>query len=175
MNVIRVEEHKAEGSGGAAEEPKPAADAPVAIEIVADKKEYPFRGAIRLTVTYTNTSKKKVELLASGIAPGEGFDGETYTVASGGRDKTYSTHGIDPAKRSVTLQAGESWKREVELAALLSNTGDAAHDQEALPDPFGRLDEYTVRLTWKSAVNVEAKPAFRGPVESNAVKFSVRR
>jgi hypothetical protein len=153
----------------------PAADSPVSIEIAADKKQYPFRGAIRLTVTYTNTSKETVELLANGQAYGGGFPGETFEVTSGASRTEYAIHAIDPSKGSVSLEPGKSWKRELDLTAVLSGADDGKERTatDPLPDPFGRLDEFKVRLTWKSAVNINKKPVFCGPTESNAITFRV--
>jgi hypothetical protein len=155
----------------------PAADSRIRIDIAADKKEYPFRGAIRLTVNYSNTSKETVELLANGSVGGGGFPGEIYEVTSRAGRTVYTIHATDPSKAKETLEPGKSWKRELDLAALLSgaNDGKERTATDPLPDPFGRLDEYKVRLMWQSPVNVKAKQVFCGPVESNVVKFSVRR
>jgi hypothetical protein len=155
----------------------PAADPPIRIAI-ADKKEYPFRGAVRLSVTYTNTSKEAVELHGNGsVGADGGIDRETFKVTSGAGRTAYTIHAIEPARWSKTLEPGKSWKRELDLAAVLSGASDGKErtDTDPLPDPFGRLDDYKVRLTWRSSITVDAKPAFCGPVESNEVTFRVRR
>ncbi len=154
----------------------PAVESPVRIEIAADKKEYPFRGAIRLTVTYTNTSKEAVELHANGtVGPDTGLDCETYEVTAGDGLRQYRVHAKEPAKWRMTLEPGKSWKRELELAVVLSGAreGKDRGDQDPLPDPFGRLDEYKVRLTWGGGMNVKSKPVYCEPVGSNTVKFRV--
>ncbi len=48
---------------------KPAGS-PIRLEIALDKSEYPFRGCIALTITYTNTSKETIVLLANGAPSG---------------------------------------------------------------------------------------------------------
>ena len=154
----------------------PAAESPVRIEIVADKKEYPFRGAIRLTVTYTNTSKEAVELHGSGtVGPDTGLDREAFEVTAGDGMRQYFIGSFDPAKWSKTLEPGKSWKRELELAVVLSAAKfwmDRGK-RDPLPDPFGRLDEYKVRLSWSGGMMVKSKPVYCEPVGSNTVKFRV--
>ena len=60
-------------AGGADPDPKPAPAAnPLKLIIELDKKEYPFRGVIALTLTYENTSKDAVALWANGQPAGEG-------------------------------------------------------------------------------------------------------
>jgi hypothetical protein len=156
---------------------KPA-DASVRLEIAADKAEYPFRSTIRLTVTYTNTSKETVVLLANGSPSGEGFPGETYEVTSGAGRKTYTVHGVDPAIRKIALEPGKSWKRTLELAEALCNTGVAIDGKaltgiDPLPDPFGRLDDYTVRLSFQPTLPALPKGAINGTLQSNTIKFKV--
>lgn len=163
-----------------AAEPKdtgPKSESSIHMEIAADKTEYPFRGAIRLTVTYTNTSTDTVELLANGVVEGGGFPGETYEVKSLDGSTKYAIHATDPKAWKKTLEPGKSWKRELDLAALTSGADDSKDraGTDPLPDPFGRLYDYEVRLTWKSAVNVKEKPVVCGPIKSNVVKFKVRR
>ena len=155
----------------------PAWASPIRIEIAADKKEYPFRGAIRLTVTYTNTSKEAVELVGNGTVGDWGIDGETFEVTSGAGRKAYTIHAVEPATWKKTIEPGKSWKRDLDLTAVLSNTtvDEKVPGKGRLPDPFGRLDEYTIRLSRQSTVLKQSKLAFEGPVESNLVKFSVRR
>jgi hypothetical protein len=155
------------------------ADKPVRLEINLNKTEYPFRGAIALTITYTNTSKDAVVLMGSGGSPGEGFAGETFELTSGGGRTTYTIFAVDPKLDQVTIEPGKSWKRTIrDLAPVLSNTGVAIDGKVPdgtgpLPDPFGRLDEYTVRVSFQSGVKNQPRPAFNGKVESNAVKFKV--
>jgi hypothetical protein len=152
---------------------------PIRLEISADKAEYPFRSAIALTITYTNTSKETVALMANGATPGEGFAGEAFEVSSGAGRTTYTIVGVDPMVETITIEPGKSWSRTIkDLAPALSNTGVKADGRAAVegdrqPDPFGRADEYTVRLSFRSAVRAQPKPAFNGKVESNAVKFKV--
>jgi hypothetical protein len=149
------------------------------VEIALDKKEYRFRAAIALTITYTNTSRETVELLANGLAPGLGFAGETFEVVSGAGRTTYSIHAVDPAVQRVVLKPGQSWKRTIrELASELSAAGAidgrVPTGTEPLPDPFGRLDDYTIRLRYEPTIRAMPKPAFNGRLLSNTVKFSVR-
>jgi hypothetical protein len=157
---------------------KPA-DGPLRLEIALDKKEYPFRGAIALTLTYTNTSDEAVVLWANGTTTGAGFPGETFEITSGGGRKTYTICAVDPKVEKVTIEPGKSWKRTIkDLAPVLSNTGvridgRAPRGTDPLPDPFGRLDEYTVRVSFRSAVKDQPRPAFNGTVASNAQKFKV--
>ncbi|QJW96932.1 hypothetical protein [Frigoriglobus tundricola] len=155
------------------------AGAPVRLEIALDKAEYPFRGAIALTVTYTNVSKGDVVLWANGRAPGEGFPGETFEITSGAGRKTYTIVGVEPQVDKVTIKPGESWKRTIKDLAPTLSTGvvidsKAPRDTDALPDPFGQLDDFTIRLSFQSAVKNQAKPALNGRVESNTLKFKVR-
>jgi hypothetical protein len=162
----------------APQDDKPS-DSPVRLEIALDKKEYPFRGAIALTITYTNVSKDEVVLWANGTAPGEGFPGETFEITSGAGRKTYTIAAVDPEVRKVTIAPGKSWKRTIkDLAPVLSNTGvdidgKVPRSTDPLPDPFGRLDEYTIRVSFRSAVKDQPKPAFNGTVESKDQKFKV--
>ncbi len=154
----------------------PAAESPVRIGIVADKKQYPFRGAIRLTVTYTNASKEAVVLYANGtVGPDTGLDREVYEVTAGDGLRQYCVVAIEPAEWSKTLEPGKSWKRELELAVVLCGAKDGVDrsDRDPLPDPFGRLDEYKVRLTWAGSMTVKSKPVYSEPVGSNVVKFRV--
>ena len=146
------------------------------IGIVADKKQYPFRGAIRLTVTYTNASKEAVVLYANGtVGPDTGLDREVYEVTAGDGLRQYCVVAIEPAEWSKTLEPGKSWKRELELAVVLCGAKDGVDrsDRDPLPDPFGRLDEYKVRLTWAGSMTVKSKPVYCEPVGSNVVKFRV--
>lgn len=155
----------------------PAVDSPIRIEIAADKKEYPFRGAIRLTVTYTNMSRETVELHGNGTyGPETGIDRETFEVTSGAGRTRYTIHAIEPVAWSKTLEPGQSWKRELDLTAVLSaaNDGKERTALDPLPDPFGRLDEYKLRLMWRSSITINTKPVHCGPLESNMVLFRVR-
>ena len=159
---------------------KPAGG-PIRLEIALDKSEYAFRGCIALTITYTNTSKETVVLLANGGPSGEGFPGETFEITSGAGRTTYTIVAVDPEGRKVTIEPGKSWKRTIkDLAVVLSNSGvtidgkgPVSSDGDSLPDPFGRLDEYTMRLSFQSAVKAQPKPAFNSKVESNTAKFKV--
>ena len=157
------------------------ADKPIRLGISLDKETYPFRGAMRLTVTYTNTSKETVVLMVNGGAAGDGLAGETFEVTSGARRTTYTIFAIDPTLDRVTIEPEKSFQRTIkDLAPLLSNTGVAVNGEvpsgtEPLPDPFGRLDDYTLRLSFQSEVKNQPKPAFNGKVESNTIKFKVRR
>jgi hypothetical protein len=162
--------------------PAPAADeppAPLKLTIDSDKKEYPFRGAIALTLTYENTSKEAVVLMANGSPSGEGFPGETFAVTAGRRTTTYKVFAVDPKVDKVTIEPGKSWKRTIkDLAPVLSNTGVAINGKlplgtDPLPDPFGRPNEYTLRVSFTSEVKDQPKPALNGTVESNTVKFTV--
>jgi hypothetical protein len=154
-------------------------DTPLRLEIALDKKEYPFRGAIALTITYTNVSKDDVVLWANGSPPGEGFPGETFEITSGAGRKAYTIFAVEPKVEKVTIAPGKSWKRTIkDLAPVLSNTGVAIDGKvpggaDPQPDPFGRLDEYTIRVSFRSAVKDQPKPAFNGTVESNTQKFKV--
>jgi hypothetical protein len=154
-------------------------DNPIRLGIALDKTEYPFRGAIALTVTYTNVSKEEVVLWANGSTPGEGFPGETFEITSGEGRKTYTICAVDPEVAKVAIEPGKSWKRTIkDLAPVLSNTGvkidgKVPRSTDPLPDPFGRLDEYTIRMSFRSAVKDQPKPAFNGKVESNTQKFKV--
>src|SRR5262249_3468374 len=49
------------------------------------------------------------------------------------------------------------------LATTLTRTGD----------PFGRVDEYTLRLSFQSPVENQPKPAINGKVDSEPVRFKV--
>jgi hypothetical protein len=157
------------------------ADSPAQVKISLDKEEYPFRGAIALTITYTNTSKEAVELLGSGDWSEGAFAGETFEVTSGAGRTTYTIFPVDPKLDKVTIEPGKSWKRTIkDLAPVLSNTGVAINGKvpglrARLPDPFGRLDDYTLRVWFKSEVKDQPKPVVNGKVESNAVKFKVAR
>jgi hypothetical protein len=157
---------------------KPSDD-PVRLEITLDKTEYPFRGAIALTITYTNVSKKEVVLWANGTPSGEGFPGETFEITSGAGRKTYTIRAIEPKVEKVTIAPGKNWKRTIkDLAPVLSNTGVeidgcVPRSIDPLPDPFGRLDEYTIRVSFRSEVKNQPQPAFNGTVESGAQKFKV--
>jgi hypothetical protein len=151
---------------------------PVRLEIALDKKEYPFRGAIALALTYTNTSKEEVVLWANGSPTGEGFPGETFEITSGAGRKAYTVVAVDPKVDKVTIAPGKSWKRTIkDLAPVLSIgvqlDGKAPRDTDPLPDPFGRVDEYTIRVSFRSAVMNQPKPAFNGTVVSNTEKFKV--
>ena len=156
------------------------ADGPIRLEISLDKKEYPFRGTIALTVTYANTSKEAVVLMSNGSTPSEGFPGETFEITTGAKRTTYTIVAVDPKVGEVRIEPGKSWKRTIQdLAPVLSNTGvvingKAPADNDPFPDPFGRLDDYTIRMSFQSAVKNQPKPAFNGKVESNTVKFQVR-
>lgn len=166
----------ATGTAGAGDEP---AGGPVPLEISLDQAEYPFRGAIALTLTYTNTSDEAVVLLANGTSAGEGFPGETFEVTSGAGRTAYTVVAVEPEAEEVTIGPGKSWERTVkDLAVVLSNTGvaidgKAPRGTDPLPDPFGRLDDYTLRVSFRSAVRDQPKPAFNGRVVSNTAKFKV--
>jgi hypothetical protein len=153
---------------------------PLRLEITLEKKEYPFRGAIPLTITYTNISDETVILLANGTCPGEGFPGETFELTSGAGKKTYTIHGIDPAIQKIEIKPGQSWKRTIkELAVELSRPfvtidGKMLPLTGPLPDPFGRLDDFTIKLRYEPTIGKQAKPAFNDKLESNTVKLSVR-
>ena len=155
------------------------ANTPIRLEISLDKAEYPFRGAIAMTVTYTNTSKETVVLMINGGAAGDGLAGETFEVTSGAGRTKYTIFAVDPSLDKVTIKPGKSWKRTIkDLAPLLSNTGVAINgkildETDPLPDPFGRLDDFTIRMSFQSEVRNQPKPAFNGKVESNTVKFKV--
>jgi hypothetical protein len=155
------------------------ADKPVRLEIGLDKTEYPFRGAIALTVTYTNTSKEAVVLMINGGAAGDGLAGEMFEVTSGSGRTAYTIFAFDPRLDKVTIEPGKSWKRTIkDLAPVLSNTGVAIDGKVPdgtgpLPDPFGRFDDFTLRLSFQSEVKNQPKPAFNGKVESNTLKFKV--
>ena len=159
---------------------KPAGG-PIRLEIALDKSEYAFRGCIALTITYTNTPKETVVLLANGGQSGEGFPGETFEISSGAGRTTYTIVAVDPKGRKITIEPGKSWKRTIkDLAVELSNTGVSIEgkgpvgiDGNPLPDPFGRLDDYTIRMSFQSAVKAQPRPAFNGKVESNTAKFKV--
>lgn len=151
---------------------------PVRLEIATEKAEYPFRGAIPLTITYTNTSKETVVLLANGTGPTEGFAGETFEITSGSGKKTYTIMGIDPAIQRVEIKPGESWKRTIkELAVTLSQAnvnGRVLGPSDPLPDPFGRLDDYTLRLRYEPTVQNQQPPIVNQSLVSNTVKVKVR-
>lgn len=154
-------------------------DGPVRLEIALDKKEYPFRGAIAVTITYTNVSDQAVTLWANGLAPGEGFAGETFEITSGAGRTTYTVVGIEPAVQKITIEPGKSWKRTIkDLAPVLSNgaqiNGRVSLHTDPLPDPFGQRDDYTIRMSFQSAVKNMPKPAFNGPVASKIQKFRVQ-
>jgi hypothetical protein len=166
------------GCARAVAEEKPM-DGPIRIEIALDKKEYRFRDSIPLTITYTNTSKEAVVLVANGRAPGDGFPGETFEITTGAGRKTYTVVADVPASQRIALDPGKSWKRTIKgLAADLSNTGieidgRAPDGTEPRPDPFGRLDDYTIKVRYEPTVQNQAKPIFGGKVESNTVKLRV--
>jgi hypothetical protein len=154
--------------------------APIKLTIEVDKKEYPFRGAIGVTITYENVSKDTVVLWGNGGTTNEGFPGETFEVTVGRRKTTYTIFAVDPSVGKVTIEPGKSWKRTIpDLAPVLSNTGvmiDGKHlAADRLPDPFGRLDDYTLRVSFRSEVRNQPKPAFNGEVVSNTAKFTVAR
>lgn len=157
---------------------EPQAASPVRLEIALEKAEYKFRGAIPLTITYTNTSKETVVLLANGIGPTDGFAGETFEVTSGAGKTTYTIMGIDPAVKRVEIKPGESWKRTIkELAVTLSQAnvnGRVLGETDSLPDPFGRLDDYTLRLRYDPTVQNQKPPIVNQSLVSNTVKFKVR-
>ena len=152
---------------------------PIKLEISISKTEFPFRGSIPLTITYTNTSRDTTELLANGLAVGEGFAGETFEVTSGAGKKTYTVVAVEPAVKRITLKPGQQWKRTIrELAVELCRCnvdGRVQTGDEPLPDPFGRLDEFTIRLRYDSTIRAQPKLAFNGRIQSNTVKFSVVR
>ena len=158
-----------------------SAGGPIRLEIALDKSEYPFRGCIALTITYTNTSKETVVLLANGGTSGEGFPGETFEITSRFDRKKYTIFAVDPEARKITVESGKSWKRTIkDLAVVLSNSGvtidgkgPVGIDGDPLPDPFGELGEYTIRMSFQSAVKAQPKPAFNGKVESNTATFKV--
>ena len=160
---------------------RPAAlgEDPIKLEIAIGKDRFPFRGSIPLTITYTNTSRDTLELLANGLAAGEGFAGETFEVTCGAGKKSYTVAAIDPEVKRVTLKPGQQWKRTIkELVVELCRCdidGKAPTGDDPLPDPFGRLDEYTLRLRYASTIRDQPKPAFNGRIYSNTVKFSVVR
>jgi hypothetical protein len=153
--------------------------APIRVEISVDKEKYPFRGAIPLTITYTNISTETVELLANGLPAGEGFPGETFEVTSGAGTVRYTVVAIDPQVQTITLKPGQKWTRTIkELAVELSRCNiDGRPDVGAgpLPDPFGRLDEYKVRLRYEPTIRAQPRPAFNGRLTSNTIKFTVTR
>jgi hypothetical protein len=152
---------------------------PLRLEITCERAEFPFRGAIPLTITYTNTTDELILLKANGSAPGEGFPGETFEITSGAGRKSYTIQAIDPAVRTVRIEPGKSWTRTIrELAVALSNTGitiDGRHlaATDPLPDPFGRLDDYTIQVRYEPTIRAQPKPAFNGTLESNVVKVKV--
>jgi hypothetical protein len=157
------------------EAPKPA-PGPIRLEIEADKAEYVFRAPIRLTITYTNTSKEKVHLVANGTGSSDGFPGEIFTVTRAGERKTYHVQATDPAIKRVTIEPGKTWKRTVGLTELLSGSGVNINHIElgdAFRDPFGRPDDYSVRLTYRGGVKGQPASTFSGMVESNVVKLKV--
>jgi hypothetical protein len=91
----------------------------------------------------------------------------------------YTIFAVDPKLDKVTIEPAKSWKRTIkDLAPVLSNTGVAIDGKVPdgigpLPDPFARLDEYSIRVSFQSEVKDQPKPAFNGKVESNTVKFKV--
>jgi RNA polymerase sigma factor (sigma-70 family) len=193
LYVFTLTTPKGEQAGAPNREAPPAAKAdgqpqesdrssPIRLEIALEKAEYAFRAAIPLTITYTNISKEAVELIANGTAPGEGFPGETFEITSGAGRKTYTINATDPQEKHVRLKPGESWKRTIkDLAVELSGTavsvdGRVQAPDDPLPDPFGRLDDYTIRLRYDSTVKNQPAPRFNGRILSNAVKLrTVRR
>jgi len=159
-------------SGDANSLSAPALESKVGITIPADKKEYPFRSAIRLSVTYTNTTKEAVTIHGSGgIGDSIGIDLETYEVTLGKRRTAYMIHAVEPSVWKQKIESGKSWTRHLDLTAVLSATKDTT----PLPDPFGKLGEYTVKLLRPTSVIVDSKPLFNGTVVSNEVKFTVQR
>jgi hypothetical protein len=165
-------------AGPAPGDEKPPGD-PLRLEIALDKKGYPFRGAVALTVTYTNVSEAAVVLWANGTTTGEGFPGETFEITSGAGRTAYTVVAVEPKVESVAIEPGKRWKRTItDLAPALSNSGVAIDGKAPrgtgpLPDPFGRLDEYAIRVSFRSAVKGQPEPAFSGTVASNVLKFKV--
>src|SRR5262245_20321041 len=88
------------GDGPARDDPAPG---PIRLDISLDKMEYPFRSAIALTITYTNTSKETIVLMANGTpAMADGFAGETFEISAGKRSKSYTIFAVDPRVVSAT-------------------------------------------------------------------------
>src|SRR5215469_5320247 len=113
----------------------PAPPGPVRVEISVAKAEYPFRGPVMVTITYTNQSRGVVTLLANGQATGQGFPGETFEVTSGAGTKTYEVVAVDPAEQRVVLKPGQQWRRTLDLAVELCRCGriDGRHPPEDAP------------------------------------------
>jgi hypothetical protein len=183
--VVRVQSLKlaqaAKGSSEAPAAPQKAKDSPpgpLRIEIAADQEDFLFRGPVLLRVTYTNISKKPIVLSANGTSVADGFPGEIFTLASPAGRTVYTVQAIDPSVPKITLPPGDSWKRKLKLNELFSNSGvtisGKGFNLGALPDPFGRVGEYSIQLTYQSVVKREA-PVFTGQAESNTVGFKVVR
>ena len=161
-----------------AEEPHQKTQPPVRLEVSVDKEVYALRGAIALTITYTNTSKRAITLGAGGAPAGEGFPGETFEVTTKAGRKTYSIFAVDPLPLAVKLEPGKSWKRTIkDLASLLSNSdvaidGKLPQAKDPMPDPFGLPGKYAVRILFESTLKNEPN-VFGGKFESNTAKFDV--
>ena len=117
---------------------------------------------------------------SNGLAPGLGFAGETFEVTSGAGMKTYTVVATEPAVQRRTLKPGQRWRRTIdELAVELSRAGvidgRVPRADDPLPDPFGRLDEYTIRLRYDSTIRAQPRPAFNGRLLSNTVRLVVVR
>jgi RNA polymerase sigma factor (sigma-70 family) len=159
-------------------QPKPPVKAgPLKIEIALPKAEVRLGDPVPLTVIYTNTSDKPLELLASGSRGGDCFDGETYRVTwSGGTNREYTTFGTDPQVVRKRLEPGKSWKRTIkDLGAELTSGGVAVDGQSGVepPPPFPAPGKYLLRLRYDSTVRKQKQPVFSGSVSSNTVRLMV--
>ena len=155
-----------------------AADDPVRIEITVAAVA-PFRGAIALTIKYTNTSEKVIVLQSGGSPAYGGFPGETFEITTKAGRKSYTVFGVDPLPLETRLEPGKSWTRTIkDLAPLLSSSGilvDGKHPKptDPLPDPFGRPGKYTIRVLFESTIKNEPS-VFSGKLTSNTARFDVQ-
>jgi len=133
---------------------------------------------IPLTITYFNTTRQPLTLMANGSAEGEGFPGETFVVVRDGTRHAYTVNAIDPAVRKVPIKAGGSWRRTIkDLSEELSRPGvTVAGPLESATEfvpPLHRRGEYTLRLRYDHTVQGPPRGVFGGSVESNVVRFRI--
>jgi beta-lactamase regulating signal transducer with metallopeptidase domain len=154
------------------------AHGPVEITIALDKQAVRAGEAVPVTITYTNTTRKTLVLLANGQPVGQGFPGETLDVTYGGDRWSYTIQAVDPAVQRVVLAPGKSWERNLkDLGEELDTGATVTHNlgREPFPKPFRRgAGDYTIHLRYSPTIAKQPAPAFDGSAQSNEVKLTIR-
>ena len=129
---------------------------------------------VSVTITYTNTTKQPLILIANGQAGEGGFPGETYLLDRGEAQVLYTVQAVDPAIQQIELPPLQSWKRTIpDLAAFLAR--DKVTFEGTLGrNPFSQAGQYTLRLRYDATNRSSPQPAFSGSVQSNEVDLVVK-